>query len=351
MNQVAIRRIELGEVSLCFRHLVRGSRKAVVLIHGNLSSSLIWDHFIERIPAEFDVVAPDLRGFGESSKVPINATRGVADFSDDILKLLNFLSYDSYVLVGHSMGGGVVIQVLIDAPSSVKIDRIVLVDPMSPYGFGGTKDEVGTPVYDDYAGSGAGLVVRYNPEFVKLLKARYRGVDHPSAPANVVRALFAEDFMIPEPVMDRLLTMLFSVEVSEDFYPGDYVESVNWPYVAPGTKGVLNAISPKYLKLRKALEVRNKPPILWVHGAKDMIVSDMSPLDIAVLGAAGYIPGYPGVEKFPPQPMLKQIQAFLEEYSEKGGTYEKRVMEGVGHTPFIEAPEEFAGILSKFLQG
>jgi len=344
------RRVEISEgFEISFRLLKRGARKAVVLIHGNLSSSLVWEDFMSKVPEDFDVVAPDLRGFGDSGRKPVDATRGLRDFSDDVLGLLAALKYDSYVLVGHSMGGGVALQALLDAPSDIRVKEVVLIDPLPPYGFGGTKDVYGTPCYEDYSGSGAGLVAKYNPEFIRLLKARYTGTDHPSAPANAVKAYFAEDYVISEDLMSKLLKMLFSTEVSEDNYPGDYVESPNWPYVAPGSRGVLNAMSPKYLNLREVLNVVRKPPILWVHGSKDIIVSDMSLLDVAVLGLAGYIPGYPGPDKFPPQPMVSQIKTFLDEYVMRGGTYEKLVIEGAGHTPFIEKPEEFTRKFTDFI--
>lgn len=336
-------------LEISFKYLRRGNKKAIALIHGNLSSSLIWEDLMQEAPEDFDLIAPDLRGFGESSREAVDATRGLRDFSDDILELLVSLKYDSYILVGHSMGGGIALQALIDSSNKVEIEKIVLVDPLSPYGYGGTKDIHGTPCYDDYSGSGAGLVIRYNPEFIRLLKAKYTGTDHPSAPANVVKAYFADDYTISEALMSKLLTMLFSVEVGDDNYPGDYVESPNWPYVAPGSRGVLNAISPKHLKLREALNVAEKPPILWIHGSKDIIVSDMSLLDVAVLGLMGYIPGYPGQEKFPPQPMVSQIKSFLDEYVVRGGTYEKLVIEGAGHTPFIEKPKEFMKKFVDFL--
>jgi|GEM_PF-4134598 len=94
-----------GGVGTSFRFLSRGSRRAVVLIHGNLSSFLIWEDLVPRIPEDFDVVAPDLRGFSGSGRASVDATKGLGDFSADLLELLQGLRYDSYVLVGHSMGG------------------------------------------------------------------------------------------------------------------------------------------------------------------------------------------------------------------------------------------------------
>ncbi len=128
-----ILRVKLSEgFEISFRLLKRGARKAVVLIHGNLSSSLVWEDFMSKIPEDFDIVAPDLRGFGDSGRRPVDATRGLRDFSDDVLGLLAILKYDSYVLVGHSMGGGVALQALLDAPSDVRVRGVVLVDPLPP---------------------------------------------------------------------------------------------------------------------------------------------------------------------------------------------------------------------------
>ena len=110
---------------------------------------------------------------------------------------------------------------------------------------------------------------------------------------------------------------------------------------------MLNAISPKYLKLGGVLDVASKPPVLRVHGTKDMIVSDSSPLDVAVLGLAGYIPGYPGARQVPTAAHGKADKSL--EYASKGSTYERVFIEGSGHTPFIEKPEEFAKKLVDFI--
>jgi len=62
-------------------------------------------------------------------------------------------------------------------------------------------------------------------------------VGRPSALANVVRAFFADDRAIGEDLMGKPMDMLFSTEVGEGNYPGDYVESPKRPYVVPGSRG------------------------------------------------------------------------------------------------------------------
>src|SRR5690606_2844228 len=87
-------------------------------------------------------------------------------------------------------------------------------------------------------------------------------------------------------------------------YPGDQVESPHWPGMAPGAQGVLNALSPKYCNLRALVDIDPKPPILWVRGDSDQIVSDTSLFDFAYLGQLGAVPGWPGADLYPPQPMI-----------------------------------------------
>ena len=61
---------------------------------------------------------------------------------------------------------------------------------MSPYGFGATRDLVGTPTTPDFAGAGGGTA---NPEFVKLLAAGERSGDNQVSPRAVMRSTFVAD--------------------------------------------------------------------------------------------------------------------------------------------------------------
>jgi len=62
------------------------------------------------------------------------------------------------------------------------------------------------------------------------------------------------------------------------------------------------------------------------------------------------VPGYPGEEVFPAQPMIGQTRAFFEKYASKGGTFEERVIDNAGHGCFIEKPEEFNAFFHAFLK-
>ena len=93
------------------------------------------------------------------------------------------------------------------------------------------------------------------------------------------------------------------------------------------------------------IHLPNKPPILWVRGDEDAIISNESLSDIATYGKMGLVPGYPGVEVCPPQPMVDQIKDVMTRY----GNCEEVVMVGCGHSPQMERFDEFMTIVMNFL--
>jgi len=81
----------------------------------------------------------------------------------------------------------------------------------------------------------------------------------------------------------------------------------------------------------------------------DLAVSDAAASDPGALGQMGLIPGWPGAEVYPPQPMLAQTRAVLERYAIAGGAYREIVIQNAGHVPFLEKPAEFNAIFHPFL--
>jgi pimeloyl-ACP methyl ester carboxylesterase len=318
----------------------------VLFIHGNASSATYWEEQMLLLPAGFRGIAPDLRGYGSTEDKLVDATRGYGDWVDDLLALASAMNLDRYHVVGHSLGGGVAYGLLLAAGPSVL--SVTLVDPVSPYGFGGTRGAEGTPIYDDFAGSGGGTV---NPEFTRLLGEAYRGTEHGLAsPRVVMNSFYWKPPFVPVRE-EELLSSLLTEKVGGDRYPGDMVASTNWPGVAPGVYGPINAGSPKYVAdiPRRLVEAADKPPILWVRGSDDQIVSDTSLFDLGFLGQVGAVPGWPGADAYPPQPMVSQTRAVLEQYQASGGSYHEAVIADAGHTPQVEKPEEFRALLAEHL--
>lgn len=321
--------------------------RTFVFVHGNTASSLFWEHTMLALPAGACAIAPDLRGYGRSEALSIDATRGVRDWVDDLHSLLGAMAVQGEIdLVGWSLGAAVAMQYAMDHPGAVR--SLTLVSPVSPYGFSGTHGLDGEPNYPDYAGSGAGGV---NRDFIaKLIAKNADSGPDIALPRNVVNATFYKP-PFRSPREDEFLSEVLSTAVGDANYPGSYAPSPNWPFYAPGDTGVLNAFSPKHLCLCDFVNMPHRPPVLWVRGYGDQLVSDFSWVDIAVLGKMQIVPGWPGDAACPPQPMVAQMRKLLQDYAAAGGSFSELVLAGCGHSPHIEKPAEFMEALVRHVYG
>jgi pimeloyl-ACP methyl ester carboxylesterase len=320
----------------------------VLLIHGNCSSAAFWEPLTRRLPPNLRLIAPDLRGYGGSETAPVDATRGLSDFADDVAAVIDseLPGDQKIILVAHSMGCGVAMQLLVDRPASFR--ALLLEAPVSPYGFGGTRDTDGTPTTPDFAGTGGGTG---NPDFVRRIAEGDRSPDGPTSPLGVLRTAYVADPASLGDDEQLLLDTVLSTRTGDDNYPGDSKPSDNWPGMAPGDRGVLNTMAPRHFRIADDLVAASaKPPVTWVRGDKDVIVSDTSLFDLAYLGQLGVVPGWPGAEACPPQPMIGQTRAVLERYAAAGGSYREVVYENCGHSPHIEFPAEVAAELMRLVE-
>jgi pimeloyl-ACP methyl ester carboxylesterase len=106
----------------------------VVLIHGNLSTGRFFEHLFDGAPARYRLLAPDMRGFGDTERVPIDATRGLRDWADDTAALLRALGIDAPPhLVGWSTGGAAIAAFAMERA----VASLTFIDPVGPYGYDG----------------------------------------------------------------------------------------------------------------------------------------------------------------------------------------------------------------------
>jgi pimeloyl-ACP methyl ester carboxylesterase len=315
----------------------------VVLIHGNLSTGRFFEPLMESLPDRYRAIAPDMRGFGDTERVPIDATRGLHDWADDTRSLLEALGITAPPhLAGWSTGGAAIAAYAMDRP----VASLTFIDPVSPYGFGGTFRD-GKPCYDDFAGTGGGTG---NPDFTQRIQDGDRGEESPLSPRSVMNSSYwAPTHREPKEREDALVEDILKSVTGEDGYPGDLTPSGNWPGFAPGTRGIINALSPKYCNWSGMVELTPKPPVLWTHGTADIVVADGSAWEMGTLGQMGVIPGWPGAEAFPPQAMVTQIRDVLTAYREKGGRVEMEMFEGSGHFPVADAFDRWRKLFTDFL--
>jgi pimeloyl-ACP methyl ester carboxylesterase len=325
----------------------RDSGQPVLFVHGNVSSSLFWQTTMLALPEGYRPLAVDLRGFGDTDPEPVDARRGLGDYADDLAAVIEALGLSPVHLVGWSMGGGVLMQYLSDRPRTHHATSVTLVAPVSPFGFGGTSGEDGTLASPPGVGSGAGSA---NPDFVARLAAGDRSADSPTSPRQVLLATYVKPPFVPDE-LDVYVESMLSTRTGDDHYPGTSVPVPDWPGFVPGDRGVLNTMAPTHFRISGLDAVDPKPPILWIRGTDDVIVSDTSLFDLGYLGSIGAIPGWPGADVMPPQPMVAQTRFVLDGYAAAGGKYREVAIEDCGHGPHLDQPAQFRAAFLDHLAG
>jgi len=94
-------KINLKDLQLAYERHGKGT--PLVLLHGYPLDHHLWDNVVPLLVDTFDVIVPDLRGFGESTIGDSSPT--MDDYASDIAGLLDYLGIQKTAIVGHSMGG------------------------------------------------------------------------------------------------------------------------------------------------------------------------------------------------------------------------------------------------------
>ncbi|MDN4493815.1 intracellular short-chain-length polyhydroxyalkanoate depolymerase [Ureibacillus aquaedulcis] len=108
-----------------------GGEKLLLLIHGNMTSSKHWDLLMESLSSDYTIVAPDLRGFGQSTYN--KRVQHIRDFSDDIKNFIDLLNLKDFSMAGWSTGGAIAMQFCIDYPGYC--NKLVLLASASTRGY------------------------------------------------------------------------------------------------------------------------------------------------------------------------------------------------------------------------
>ncbi len=117
----------------------------LVLVHGNMSSSVFFETTMNELEDYYQIIAVDLRGFGDSSyNQPISSLK---EFGEDALELLQTLEVSEAAVLGWSTGGGVALEMAASNPDLVK--KVILLDSVGIKGYPMfQKDENGQPLLD-----------------------------------------------------------------------------------------------------------------------------------------------------------------------------------------------------------
>ena len=112
--------IDTGDTKLRVRS--GGNGNPVVLLHGHPRTHTTWHRVAPRLAEDFFVVCPDLRGYGQSSKVrstPDHQAYSKRAMADDIVALMHSMGHERFAVVGHDRGAHVAQRMALDHPASV----------------------------------------------------------------------------------------------------------------------------------------------------------------------------------------------------------------------------------------
>ena len=136
--------------------VVGDSPQTVVLIHGWGGDRTYWKYQIPYLKKKYTVVAIDLAGHGESGLKREHWT--ISSLGADVAAVINKLDLDKFVLIGHSMGGAVIIEAALHFPD--KVLGLVGVDTFQDLGSHHSEEAINAffaPLEKDFSGRDYGV--------------------------------------------------------------------------------------------------------------------------------------------------------------------------------------------------
>lgn len=108
-------------------HIVRSGqgKQTLLFVHGYTDSAACWQSLIEKLAPDYDVVAYDSRGHGQSGRIQGDYT--ISDLADECIGVIETLGLEQPILIGHSMGAGIAAFVALRVPHLIR--AVLLEDP------------------------------------------------------------------------------------------------------------------------------------------------------------------------------------------------------------------------------
>jgi haloacetate dehalogenase len=140
-------RVDTGDAEISF--VRSGSGPPVLLLHGYPQTHVMWHQVAPRLAERCTVVAPDLRGYGDSSKPPGDPEHlaySKRSMAGDLVRLMTGLGFHRFAVVGHDRGGRVAHRLALDHPD--RVTRAAVLDIVPTYAvFRSTNKELAFSTY------------------------------------------------------------------------------------------------------------------------------------------------------------------------------------------------------------
>ncbi len=288
---ITLERVPTSRLTVAVLSVTGRTGPAVLFVHGNVSSSLFWQPTMLALPEPYRPLAIDLRGFGDTDPEPVDATRGLRDYADDLAAAIEALGLDvgapGRLEHGRRRGPAVPGRPARHAPGRVADAG----RPGVPVRVRRDQGRGRHPVRPARRGLGR----RHRQPGVRRAAGR-AGPRRQPACCPRGRCCWRTTSS------RRTCRSTWTSSWSPCCPPGSATTTTRatrgprpaWPGFAPGDRGVLNTMAPTHFRIADLSGVQPKPPVLWLRGADDVIVSDTSLYDLAYLGSLGAVPGWPG---------------------------------------------------------
>lgn len=133
-------RIRASEVTL--NVALGGAGPPLLLLHGYPQTHAMWHKIAPALAADFTVIAPDLRGYGDSDKPPgdpEHATYSKRAMARDVAGLMSILGFERFAVAGHDRGARVTHRLCLDYPA--RVTRAAVLDIAPTYTMFATADK------------------------------------------------------------------------------------------------------------------------------------------------------------------------------------------------------------------
>jgi pimeloyl-ACP methyl ester carboxylesterase len=268
-----------------------GAGRTAVLVHGLGGNMLNWAALGPLLAERMRVVAPDLAGFGRTP--PAGRSSSIAANRALLDRFLEAISGEPVILFGNSMGG--LIAILEASAHPEKVAALVLVDPALPRANGARPDPLVVASFASYAVPGIGE---------RFVAARARALGAEGLVRETLRMCNTDPTRVPPEIVDA------HIELARE-----RLETMPWANKAflEAARSLLGILARKRIFRETANRITS--PTLIIHGSRDRLV-----------------------------PVAAARQAVAERPD-----WTLEVLEGIGHTPQLEAPEAVHERASRWL--
>lgn len=241
-----------GEIMAYREENTKSNAPVLLLIHGNQSSSLYYEHFMQDLKTEAHIYAIDMMGFGESSCNHQHTT--MKDWADDVALFMEEKHISSAIVLGWSAGGGTALELAACYPE--KVSHLILMASVGVKGFRlAARDEKGNILEGQF------------------LSKREDIIKDPQTMIPITNAIESKDVKFLHWVWEKTIFNL-NPPIDSDFdaYMNEIIKERCFVDISVALCQ-FNITDEKALVEGSGRINNITCPVTWIHGKKDIIVA------------------------------------------------------------------------------